>query len=114
MIFNIFLITTILIVWFNTDAFVEYATIFRLPLVKIKEYLQAKNKDCTITYHNFLLFNYNNFFVRLITCPICTSIWLSLILDIMKNYKLNDFPILFICSLLLYKMYNLLSNYENK
>lgn len=111
---TIFLISTILIIWFNTDAFVEYARLLHFPFAKIKEYLKAKDRDCTLTYHTFLLFNYNNFFTRLITCPICTCVWLSIISDIIINYKFTQFPILFICSLCLYELYNHLSNHANK
>lgn len=114
MTFNIFLITSLLIIWFNTDAFVEYSTLFRLPFVKIKEYLKAKDRDCTLTYHTFLLFNYNNFFSRLITCPICTCFWLSFIVNIVTDKKIIEYPIIFICSLYLYELYNYITNYENK
>lgn len=111
---TIFLITSLLIIWFNTDAFVEYATLFRLPLIKVKEYLAAKDRDCTLTYHTFLLFNHNNFFTRLITCPICTSFWLTIIVGFFTQLSFISYPVLFICSLYLYELYNKLTGYENK
>ena len=111
---RIFLITSILIIWFNTEAFVEYVTLFRLPVVKVKEYIVAKDKDCTLTYHTFLLFNYNNFFTRLITCPICTSFWLTIIVGFFTQLSFISYPALFICSLYLYELYNKLTGYENK
>lgn len=111
---GIFLIVSILIIWFNTDAFLEYARLLHLPGVKVKEYLVAKDRDCTLSYHTFLLLNYNNFFTRLITCPVCTSAWLTLIVGIFIDLALIDYPILFICSLYFYEVYNKLTGYENK
>jgi hypothetical protein len=114
MLFAIFLITSILLIWFNTEAFVEYAKLIHLPYVKVKEYLIAKEKDCTISYHTFLLVNYNNFFTRLITCPICTSFWLSVIIGFFAQLSFICCPVIFICSLYLYEAYNKLTGYENK
>lgn len=111
---GIFLIVSILIIWFSTDAFLEYTRLLRLPFFKVKEYTIAKERDCTLSYHTFLLLNYNNFFTRLITCPICTSAWLSLITGIFADMRFIDYPILFICSLYLYELYNKLIGYENK
>jgi hypothetical protein len=102
----IFLITSILIVWFNTEAFIEYIQLFRIPLFKIKEYNIEKEKDCTIDYHLYLKLHHNNFFTRLITCPICTSFWLSLVGSILFSINLLNFGIIFICSLLLYFLFN--------
>jgi len=110
----IFFITSLLIIWFNTEAFVEYSRLLHLPYVKTKEYLIAKEKDCTLSYHTFLLLNYNNFFTRLITCPICTSVWLSIIVGMFTQLSFICYPVLFICSLYLYELYNKLTGYENK
>jgi len=114
MIFVIFLITSILLIWFNTEAFVEYSKILHLPCVKVKEYLIAKEKDCTLSYHTFLLLNYNNFFTRLITCPVCTSVWLSVIIGFCTQLSFICYPVIFISSLYLYELYNKLTGYENK
>lgn len=111
---GIFLIVSMLIIWFNTDAFLEYARLLRLPGVKVKEYYLAKDRDCTLSYHTFLLLKYNNFFTRLITCPICTSAWLSFTVGICTDMGFTNYPILFICSLYLYELYNKLTGYENK
>jgi hypothetical protein len=102
----IFLITSILIVWFNTEAFIEYMQLFKLNFFKIKEYNIEKEKDCTIDYHLYLKLHHNNFFTRLITCPICTSFWLSLVGSILFSINLLNFGIIFICSLLLYFAFN--------
>ena len=111
---GLFLIVTVLIIWFNTDAFVEYSRLLHIPVVKVKEFSVAYEKDCTLSYHTFLLMNYNNFFTRLITCPICTSFWLSIITGIFVNLHIIEYPMLFILSLYGYELYNKLTGYENK
>lgn len=111
---GLFLIVSVLIVWFNTEAFVEYSRLLHLPLVKVKEYSLAKERDCTLSYHTYLLLHYNNFFVRLITCPICTSFWLSIVVGICADISFIHYPALFILSLYLYEAYNKLTGYENK
>ena len=71
-------LTLYLLVWFKTDAFVEYASLTKLSkYFKIEEYLGLK---LGISYLEYLLEYYNCFFVRLITCPICLSIWLGFFL----------------------------------
>jgi hypothetical protein len=106
----IFFITTILVIWFNTDAFVEYMQLLRINFFKIKQYIEAKQKDCTLTYHNYLLYKHNNFFTRLITCPICLTVWLCFLLYLFTDMELSDCPMIFICSLLLYYIFNKVSS----
>lgn len=101
--YSLSIVLTILIVWFKTDAFVEYCKIFNW---------------------NFLLFNYNNselsfpqylysqrnvlfknpfihFYIKLITCPFCLSFWLCLITAFIIGNPISVFP-LYICSIFLY------------
>lgn len=106
MIALIFLISSILVIWFNTEAFVEYSQLFRIPFFKIKEYYIEREKDCTIDYHMYLKLHHNNFFTRLITCPVCTSFWLSLVGSIILSIHLLNFGIIFISSLLIYLLFN--------
>ena len=101
MIYLIFFQALILLVWFNTDAFIEYLKYLPFDLFKIKSYFTAKQNDVTLTYHNYLLFNYNNFFIRLITCPICLNVWLSIINCIIFTNILY-IPIVCIISLFIY------------
>ena len=101
----IFFQSLFLIIWFETDAFVEYCRIIK-PLCKwfkIKEFDEAYNNDFELTYHLFLRKTYNNFFVRLITCPICVSIWLSIVLSINDIIKM---PMICIISLFIYYLFN--------
>lgn len=71
-----------LIIWFKTDAFIEYVKLFRLNnWFKVNQYIDLALADPSYTYIDFLIEYYNNFFTRLITCPICTSVWLGLFLS---------------------------------
>jgi hypothetical protein len=67
----ILIYTFLLVIWFNTEAFVEYSHILKLKWFKIYDYLNAKETDFTLTYHSYLLQKHNSFFTRLITCPFC-------------------------------------------
>ena len=76
----ILLIAFILLIWFRTDAWVEYTRLLHLNfLSKYKEYDIACTKELGLEYHTFLRRYYNCFFVRLITCPICLSTWIGII-----------------------------------
>jgi len=65
-------ITFILIIWFETNAFVEYARIFGARLEGYK-----KLEGAGMPFVDWLAMKYDNFLVRLITCPICLATWLS-------------------------------------
>lgn len=97
MILSIFLVTTVMLVWFKTDAFVEY--FWFLPVSK--EYKKMKKSHPEIDFMMFLTMTYTGFFVRLISCQYCTGFWLSVIMSLLTNPIY--IPIIYICSLVLYK-----------
>tara|TARA_R100000008_G_scaffold84320_1_gene71438 strand:- start:1025 stop:1378 length:354 start_codon:yes stop_codon:yes gene_type:complete len=70
---------TILILWLKTEALLEYAKLLGLSkLIKIDEYEKESNNNPFFTYHDFLLKKHNSFIMRLITCPICLTVWMSI------------------------------------
>lgn len=70
--FNILL----LIIWFNTNAILEYVKIFKLSkLFRLDDFENKQSEDFELDYHRYLLKFHNCFFVRLITCPICLTMW---------------------------------------
>lgn len=74
------IIALILLVWFRTDAWLEYCRVFGLNWLSFyKDYDLKYKEDVSLTYLHYLRRDHNCFFVRLITCPICLSIWLGLI-----------------------------------
>ena len=103
MIYLISFVLLILIVWFKTDAFVEYCRFFGIEKhFHINEYLEAKKEDLELTYHLYLRMNYDSFFVRLITCPICLTIWIYLPILLIE---LIVYPVFVLFTLFLYYLF---------
>src|SRR5512137_632895 len=74
------IIALILLIWFRTDAWLEYTRLFRLNWLSLyKEFDEKYKQDASLTYHLFLRKDHNCFFVRLVTCPICLAVWLGII-----------------------------------
>lgn len=82
----VFNLVVILYIWFETEAFVEWAALFRLKCLKYNEFQANKKNPSPIfssqTYPQFLETNYGpkSFFVRMITCPTCFSVWCNIAL----------------------------------
>jgi len=74
------LISYLLVVWFKTNAFVEYLTLFKLSrFFCIFDYNEIVKNGYTESYTSFLREYYHDYFiVRLVTCPICFGFWLAL------------------------------------
>jgi hypothetical protein len=70
-------IVTVLVLWFRTEAFVEYCNLLKIKI--------PQNRT-ELTYPQFLYVTYKNertirsFLIKLITCPMCLSLWLSVLL----------------------------------
>jgi hypothetical protein len=99
----IFINAFILLVWFKTDALYEYLT--NIPvlnnLFKIDKYKEFRSKYPDVKYPIFLNIEYNSFFTRLISCPICLNTWLSIFtLIFIKTYSIIF--LIFFGSLILY------------
>ena len=102
MVYMIFLFVFILIIWFNTEAFVEYSHLLKIKWFKVNEYLIAKDSDFTLTYHSYLLQKHNSFFTRLITCPFCLNFWLILLGKFIFGYTFLEIPTIYVTSLITY------------
>ena len=75
-----FAIALIDIIWFDSTAFEEYAVLFGVDsYLKVKDFKEAQKNDLTLDYHNYLLLRHSSFFIRLITCQLCFTIWLSVL-----------------------------------
>ncbi len=109
MVYIIFLFVFVLIIWFNTEAFVEYCHVLKLKWFKVQDYLNAKESDFTLTYHSYLLQKHNSFFIRLITCPFCLNFWLILIGKFIFGYFFIEIPTIYVTSLITYFIFNKLS-----
>lgn len=100
--------TSVLIVWFQTNAFAEYLSF--LPIVK--QYNKAQQAGIAGSFTNFISLNYNSFFVRLVTCPYCLNFWLTLPYLFILNIKY--LALIYIISLIFYKTLTILSKYESR
>lgn len=120
------LISSIQLIWFKSDAFIEWMKLFRLSkFIKYQEYLDAKLDSPFITYPLFLKTKYRLFIFKILGCPLCWNTWLSLFgaLFVAKLFSNNlaDFitqtiiysPIILISSLYIYYKLSKMIN-ENK
>jgi hypothetical protein len=79
-------LASLLIVWFRTDAYLEYARVFRLNKISFYKDFDAKHiEDAHLTYFGYLRQYHNSFFTRLVTCPICVSVWIATILSVVLS-----------------------------
>jgi hypothetical protein len=109
------IIALILLVWFKTEAWLEYTRLFRLNFLSFyKDFDMKQSEDASLTYHMYLRRYHNRFLVRLITCPICLATWLGILagLVIFSGFFIlgilsTDFLILAFGSLLLIPVYTL-------
>lgn len=66
MMYSIFILSSIvalcLLIWFKSDAYIEYCKLFHLDMVsKYKDYYEKKKNDITLTYFGYLRQYHNNF-----------------------------------------------------
>ena len=95
------LIALILLIWFRTDAWLEYCRLLRLDVLSFyKDYEAKKHEDATLKYLHYLRRDHNCFFVRLITCPTCLAVWLAILPAALTSVFL--FPVFVIGGLLLF------------
>lgn len=99
---SIFIGVTFLIVWFHTEAFIEYGKLFKLSkILKINEFETAYNKDFTLEYLPWLKSSYPNFFTKLINCPWCIGFWFTLTVSLFL-YTIYIFPVIYVTTLVIY------------
>ena len=100
---EISIVVMILVLWLKTEVWYEYTKLIGLKRLSLEEqYEQEKQNDITIDYIKFLRKNWHDkFIVRLITCPICLSYWLSFLVCFL-SLNILYFPVVFIGSLILY------------
>jgi hypothetical protein len=76
------LVSYCLVIWFNTNAFVEYFSLLRLGrFFRISEYQDLVKNGYGESFVSFLKEYYHDIFiVRLVSCPICLGFWLTVAL----------------------------------
>lgn len=92
-------------IWLKTNAFYDYTKIILKKTKIFDGYENFKNnKQVSINYADYLIMKKSGFFIKLITCPICVSFWLSV--GICKSFLAIS------CACFAYLFYKLLA-YEN-
>ena len=104
--FNIIaLIVSILIIWFKTDFFIEYCKLFNVYKQLVINYNLTTNisfpQYLYVTYKNSVKNRFKRFLLKLVTCPLCLSLWLSILAGILFSCFLC-FPLFYISSLFIY------------
>lgn len=91
-----------LLIWFRTDAYLEYCRLLKLNFISdYKGFDREYSQDVSLTYHIFLRRYHNNFFIRLITCPICLAVWLAIIYTIIFS-TFNILPYIILLGIFIY------------
>lgn len=110
MIESSFLVALALLVWFDTDAFNEYCKLLKLDKFFYLDQFNAMAKEGgTLSYPEFLAEFHNSFFTRLVSCPICSSIWLSIGVSIFSGF--SSFGVTALLGLTVYKITSKLLSY---
>ena len=96
------LVAFVLIIWFRTEAFVEYCRLFKLNRISCyKDYDEKKKNDVSLTYHGYFRQYHNGFITRMIACPVCVAVWLSMGAALLA-LNLTVFPFIFVIGLILF------------
>jgi len=96
------LVALILLIWFKTDAIVEWTDLLSFGGKKHTDYWdRKKTEEYPLTYPHYLRMKHDNFFIKLITCPICLAVWLSII-HCVVIWQIILIPVVCIFSLIIY------------
>jgi hypothetical protein len=100
-----FLVAIILIIWFRSDAFVQYVNFFKLGwFFWIPLYESQKEDDPLLTYPQFIKKNFNGIVPSILSCPLCFTVWLVSIFVIIFN-TIVWWPIIVIIALGTYNIF---------
>ena len=116
LIYIISLITLMLLVWLKSDALIEWGSLFGLSkFLMIEEFYSERliqilsNEIYNYNYPSFLRSKYNNFITKLLVCPLCLSVWLSVLMCIIFS-TLLAIPLVCVSSLIIYGVITKLIN----
>jgi len=93
----------LMLIWFKSDAFVEWMKLFGFRnLIKYDEYVDFKIGNSSMTYPLFLKLKYPKFIFKIIGCPLCSCIWMSLFPSILLSAGIASGLLAFIIDTMLY------------
>jgi len=68
-------------IWLKTNALYDYTNVILKKTNLFKKYESFKaEKNISLNYPDFLILKEKKFFIKLITCPICVSFWISILI----------------------------------
>ena len=98
------LVALILLAWFHSEAFLEWAGLFSgNRFFHIDDFRKRQKDDVTLDWITYLQLYHNSFFIRLITCQMCLSFWLTLGICVF-SHNLILLPVCYILGLVIYKL----------
>jgi hypothetical protein len=73
-------IAMLLVIWFKTNAVVEYASLLRLNKVvkPLAEFDQMRSAIPDLLFVDYLKEHHSSLISRLLSCPICVAAWLGM------------------------------------
>jgi len=102
---QISLVNFVLLVWFHTDAFLEYLKLVKLGfLFRVNKYYEYKKINPDISYIDFLAIKNPNFFSKLFSCSYCLCFWVTLISSILFN-NIIILPLVYMISIVIYNIF---------
>lgn len=81
----------LMVVWFKSNMLPEYSALAGLGKWMIFENYSKINAEGDVSFPEYLAMEYNCFFVRLITCPICLVFWLALLPGLLSSLPFLTF-----------------------
>lgn len=91
---------TILVIWFRTEAFVEYFSWTSF----VREYLNDRKTRLDWSFLDHLSVKKPGFVTRLLTCAYCTGFWICLLMTLLFRAPFNSFCTSYILSLLVFSI----------
>jgi hypothetical protein len=82
---------------------IVFITIGGARFFGIAEFEELQRERAALDYHTYLLERKDCFFIRLITCPLCFSLWVSIGVTLLTTDSALLFPICNILGLIVYK-----------
>lgn len=98
--------------WFKTNFFYEYIKALKLNRLNIIKSYEDFIRNTYIYFATFLGFK-NNFFAKLLSCPMCLNFWVVFLNLLIFKIPLSYIGLLYIMSLVEYMLLSImLSKYE--
>lgn len=107
-----FLGALLLLVWFRTNAVVEYLELLCLGGRFLKDFKEKSSRE-GLDFKGYILLYKNCFLVRLLCCPICLGVWVNIFLCLgFENFE--KYFVYTVTSLILYYTMVLLGGGSNE